>query len=56
MIESSRRVVCLTIAEKINTIQPIHIGDVHEIDTLVTELHPDDPILKPYVNLGIEVV
>src|SRR5215831_11027211 len=54
MMESSRKVVSLTIAEKINTVQPIHIADVHEMDTLVTELPADDPILKPYVNEGIE--
>jgi DeoR/GlpR family transcriptional regulator of sugar metabolism len=56
MIESSQKVVCLTIAEKINSLQPIHICDVHEIDILITELPPDDPILQPYVNAGIQVI
>ena len=27
-----------------------------KIDTLVTELSPDDPLLKPYKNAGIEVL
>jgi DeoR/GlpR family transcriptional regulator of sugar metabolism len=56
MIESSRKVVCLTIAEKINTVQPIHVCNIKKIDTLITELSPTDPLLKPYVDAGIEVL
>jgi len=56
MVESSRKVVCLTIAEKINTYQPIQICELTKIDTLITELSPDDPILKPYAEMGIEVL
>jgi DeoR/GlpR family transcriptional regulator of sugar metabolism len=56
MVESSRKVVCLTIAEKINTYQPIQICELGKIDTLITELPPDDPVLKPYIEMGIEVL
>jgi DeoR/GlpR family transcriptional regulator of sugar metabolism len=56
MVESSRKVVCLTIAEKINTYQPIQICELTKINTLITELSPDDPILKPYIEMGIEVL
>ncbi len=56
MIESSARVVCLAIAEKINTFQPIQICPLDKIDILITELKPDDPILKPYANAGIELL
>lgn len=56
MIESAQKVVCLTIAEKINSLQPIHIDDINKIQTLITELPPDDPILKPYRDAGIEVL
>lgn len=56
MIESSRKVVCLSIAEKINSLQPIHICEVNKIHTLITELSPDDPMLKPYRDAGIEVL
>jgi len=56
MIESSQKVVCLTISEKINTLQPIHICDVEDIDILITELPPDHPQLQPYVDAGIEVI
>jgi DeoR/GlpR family transcriptional regulator of sugar metabolism len=56
MVESSQKVVCLTISEKINTLQPIHICNVDEIDILITELSPDDPSLKPYRDAGIQVI
>ena len=56
MIEASGKVVCCTISEKINTLQPIHVCDVQQIDILITELPPDAPILKPYVDAGIQVI
>jgi DeoR/GlpR family transcriptional regulator of sugar metabolism len=56
MVENSQKVVCLTIAEKINTLQPICICETNKIHTLITELSPDDPLLKPYRDAGIEVL
>jgi DeoR/GlpR family transcriptional regulator of sugar metabolism len=55
MIESSKKVVCLSIAEKINSVQPIRVCGLEEIDMLITELPADDPVLKPYIEAGIEV-
>ena len=56
MIESCKKVVCLSIAEKVNTVQPIQVCGLGEIDTIITELEPGDPVLQPYVNAGIEVL
>ncbi|MCZ2459337.1 MAG: DeoR/GlpR family DNA-binding transcription regulator [Chitinophagales bacterium] len=56
MIESSKKVVCLTISEKLDTVQPIQICELKKIHTLITELEPTDPKLKPYVDAGIEVL
>ena len=56
MIDSSKKVVCLCIAEKVNTVQPIQVCPLNEIDTLVTELDPADPVLQAYVDAGIEVI
>jgi DeoR/GlpR family transcriptional regulator of sugar metabolism len=56
MIESSKKVVCLSIAEKVNTVQPIQVCPLSDIDTLITELTPDDPILQGYVKAGVEVL
>lgn len=56
MIASSQRTVCLTIAEKINSLQPIHVCDISKVHTLITELDPASEILKPYVDAGITVL
>ena len=56
MIESSKKVVCLSIAEKINTVQPIRVCGIDEIDILVTELDPGNPLLKPFADAGIRVL
>lgn len=56
MIEASKKLVCLTISEKINTVQPIQVCDSHRIDTLITDLSPDDPRLQPYREAGIKVL
>lgn len=56
MIESSQKVVCLTISEKINTIQPVKVCDISKIDMLITELPNDHPVLQPYVAAGISVL
>ncbi len=56
MISSSQKIVCLTISEKLNSMQPIHVCAVNKIDILITELNPDDPLLLPYVEAGITVI
>jgi DeoR/GlpR family transcriptional regulator of sugar metabolism len=53
MIESAKKTVCLTISEKINTLQPLRVCQLNKVDILVTELSPDDPVLKPYKEAGI---
>ena len=56
MIGSCKKVVCLAIAEKVNTVQPIQVCSLKEIDILITELDPGNPVLKPYVDSGLEVI
>jgi DeoR/GlpR family transcriptional regulator of sugar metabolism len=56
MIESTRKLVCLTISEKINSQQPIQVCDIKRIDTLITELTADDELLKPYMRAGITII
>ncbi|GGA96452.1 DeoR/GlpR family DNA-binding transcription regulator [Puia dinghuensis] len=55
MIESAQKVICLTISEKIDSFQPFHVCPVEELDMLITELPPDDPMLEPYRQKGIEI-
>lgn len=56
MTESSKKVVCVTIKEKLNTIQPIQICDTGCIDILITEEDPEHEIFKPYKDAGIRVI
>jgi DeoR/GlpR family transcriptional regulator of sugar metabolism len=56
MIKASQKTVCLTISEKINTTQPIHVCDVAKIDILITELPHDHPMLQPYKDAGVMVL
>jgi len=56
MIEAAQKVVCLTISEKINSLCPIKVCEVKNIDVLITELSPDDPLLEPYVRAGVTVL
>ncbi len=56
MIESSKKVVCLSIAEKINTVQPIRVCGIDDIDVLITELSPGNAVLQPFVDAGIVVL
>ncbi len=56
MVESASKLVCLTIAEKVNSQQPIQVCESGRIDTLVTELSPEDELLKPYARAGIKVI
>ena len=56
MIESSQKVVCLTISEKINSFMPIHVCDLNKIHVLITELAPEEPVFEPYIKAGITVI
>jgi DeoR/GlpR family transcriptional regulator of sugar metabolism len=56
MVDSSRRLICLTISEKLNSQQAIQVCDCKKIDTLITELPADDELLQPFVQAGITVV
>ena len=56
MVESSQKLICMTISEKINSRQPFQVCDSKKIDTLITELPPDDELLNAYVRAGIQVL
>ena len=56
MIESATKAVALTISEKINTTMRLKICNVKDINTLITELEPDNEMLKSYTASGIEII
>lgn len=56
MIESSDKVVSLSISEKLNTSQRIKVCDLKEIDILITELQPSHEMLVEYKKTGLEIL
>ncbi|MDH5366463.1 MAG: DeoR/GlpR family DNA-binding transcription regulator [Cyclobacteriaceae bacterium] len=56
MIIASKKVVLLTISEKLNTTQRYKICEIQSIDTLITELDSDSEMLKPYSDKNINIL
>lgn len=56
MIKASKRVVSLTISEKLNTSNRYKICDFNTLDTLVTELDPNSIILDQYRKENIKLL
>lgn len=56
MIKAARKVICVSISEKIDSCQPFQICGLQEIDTLVTELDPLDDKLIAYRDVGLEII
>lgn len=56
MINASKRLVSLTISEKLNTINRYKICDINTLDTLVTELDPNSIILDQYRERGVKLL
>ena len=56
MVEAAQKTVCLTIAEKLNSFQPISVCSLDKIAILITELDPSDPLLRPFTEAGVEVI
>jgi len=50
MIQASRKVAVVSIAEKFNTVQKIKISDITAIDYLITELPADSSVLSSYIK------
>ena len=56
MLNASKKIVSLTISEKLDTINRYKICDINMLDTLVTELDPNSAILNKYNMQNIEVL
>ncbi|MEN7548501.1 DeoR/GlpR family DNA-binding transcription regulator [Rapidithrix thailandica] len=56
IIDSSNQVVSLAISEKLDVIQPFVVGNIQSVNTIVTELNPDNKIFRPYKKMAIEVI
>jgi DeoR/GlpR family transcriptional regulator of sugar metabolism len=56
MIRAADKLVSIAISEKLNTVQPLQVCPLKDIDFLVTELPPGDPLLLQYRLDGITLV
>ena len=56
MIESSAKVVALSISEKLNTTQRIKVCDIQDINILITELDDNSPLLDAYKKNGLQIL
>ena len=56
MIQSSDRIISLTLSAKLNSKQQYKICDITSIDTLVTELDPSNPIVEPFHKKGVKIL
>ena len=56
MIQASKKIVSLTISEKMNSVQRYKVCETQGIHTLITELKPHDPFLEPFRKRGLEIL
>lgn len=55
MIASAKKVIALSLSEKVQSFEPLKICNTDEIDVLITELEPDAAMLQHYKNKGIMI-
>jgi len=56
MIRSAKKTISLSISKKLNTVQRMVVCKLEEVDMLITELDPDDELLKPYHEKGLDIL
>ncbi|MEG2102897.1 MAG: DeoR/GlpR transcriptional regulator, partial [Flavobacterium sp.] len=56
MIEASDRVVSMFSSNKLNTKMPHVVCDLNQLDTIVTELDPEDTRLEEYKKSGVFIL
>lgn len=56
MILASKKVISLTLSAKLNSSQRYKICNIEKIHTLVTELDPQDKVLKSFRSHGLEIL
>lgn len=56
MLRSANKIICLSIAEKLNTSQRLQVCKLNEIDVLITEMSPDNDLFVPYIKKGVKIL
>lgn len=53
MMETATRTVCCAVEEKLGIVEAYQVGNLNQIDTLITNLKPDNPILLNYNSIEV---
>ncbi len=56
MIACAHKTISLAISEKLNSVQRLQVCATEAIDTLITELEANDPLLEPYKQKGVKLI
>ena len=56
MMKASKKIVSLTISEKLDTVNRHKICDINTLDILVTELDPNSKVLDEYRKRNINLI
>jgi len=56
MIKSSNKLIVMCISEKLDSAQRMRVCELQEIDTLITEIDPEDKIMAAYRQEKIQVL
>ena len=56
MVKSAKKIIALSISEKVNSSEPLKICEADEIDILITELAPESDKLQSYKTKGIQII
>lgn len=56
MMQASDKVVTMVSSEKLNTKMPYVVCELNQLNTMITDLNPKNPILDEYVKAGIQVL
>ena len=55
MEASAYKTIALATSDKMGTAEPFKVCNITDLDTIITD-NPDSSSVKPYVNLGIQVI
>lgn len=56
MLEASDKVVLMFTSDKLNTKMPHVVCDISRLNTMVTDLNPEDELLREYRSAGITIL
>jgi DeoR/GlpR family transcriptional regulator of sugar metabolism len=56
MMRAAQKTIVVSISEKLGSVQRLRVCKIQEIDILITEKPPSDPVFTEYKKLGVEVL